>query len=208
MDAEKDTPLVEPIEEVPEEDKETDRLLERRVRCPCGTLTKTNFMIQCEDPRCCCWQHTSCVLIPEEAVEAKPPVPDVFYCEICRLNRADPLTAITHPLYPVKLDFVPIPCLDGDIPSLAVQKTFQVTVAERELLKTKECLIQAWCMLLNDKVPFRMHWPLEAELHVNGKRVLTYSRLDTQELASDRREFGPIIITTQTLEKIRFPLLD
>lgn len=122
MDAEKDTPLVEPIEEVPEEDKETDRLLERRVRCPCGTLSKTNFMIQCEDPRCCCWQHTSCVLIPEEAVEAKPPVPDVFYCELCRLSR-----------------------------------------------------------------------------------VLTYSRPDTQELASDRRDNGPIIINTQTLEKIRFP---
>lgn len=27
---------------------------------------------------------------------------------------------------------------------------------------------QAWCMLLNDKVPFRMQWPQYADLQVNG----------------------------------------
>lgn len=29
-------------------------------------------------------------------------------------------------------------------------------------------IIQAWCMLLNDKVPFRMQWPQYADLQVNG----------------------------------------
>lgn len=29
-------------------------------------------------------------------------------------------------------------------------------------------LLQVWCMLLNDKVQFRMHWPQHAELQVNG----------------------------------------
>lgn len=27
---------------------------------------------------------------------------------------------------------------------------------------------QAWCMLLNDKVAFRMQWPLYADLQING----------------------------------------
>lgn len=31
-----------------------------------------------------------CVLIPEKPTEGIPPVPDKFYCEICRLSRADP----------------------------------------------------------------------------------------------------------------------
>lgn len=28
--------------------------------------------------------------------------------------------------------------------------------------------LQVWCMLLNDKVQFRMHWPQNADLQVNG----------------------------------------
>lgn len=31
---------------------------------------------------------------------------------------------------------------------------------------------QAWCMLLNDKVLFRMQWPQYADLQVNGMRVI------------------------------------
>lgn len=29
-------------------------------------------------------------------------------------------------------------------------------------------MFQAWCMLLNDKVSFRMQWPQYADLQVNG----------------------------------------
>lgn len=37
------------------------------------------------------WQHIGCVIIPEKPMEGNPStVPEVFYCEICRLNRADP----------------------------------------------------------------------------------------------------------------------
>lgn len=31
--------------------------------------------------------------------------------------------------------------------------------------------LQAWCMLLNDKVSFRMQWPQYADLQVNGKHL-------------------------------------
>lgn len=36
------------------------------------------------------WQHIRCVIIPEKTMEGNPPVPDLFYCEICRLSQADP----------------------------------------------------------------------------------------------------------------------
>lgn len=31
--------------------------------------------------------------------------------------------------------------------------------------------VQAWCMLLNDKVPFRMQWPQYTDLAVNGMLI-------------------------------------
>lgn len=46
--------------------------------------------MQCEDPRCQIWQHFGCVIISEKPMEGNPAVPDFFYCELCRLKRADP----------------------------------------------------------------------------------------------------------------------
>ncbi|KAJ0886648.1 putative E3 SUMO-protein ligase SIZ1, plant [Helianthus annuus] len=37
------------------------------------------------------WQHMACVVIPEKPMEGILPVPQTnFYCELCRLTRADP----------------------------------------------------------------------------------------------------------------------
>lgn len=41
------------------------------------------------------WQHISCVIVPEKPTEGNPPYPEHFYCEICRLNRADPYVSTT-----------------------------------------------------------------------------------------------------------------
>lgn len=51
-----------------------------------------NFcLLQCEDPQCRVWQHISCVIIPEKPLEGVSlEVPSHFYCEMCRINRADP----------------------------------------------------------------------------------------------------------------------
>ena len=45
--------------------------------------------MQCVDPTCRVQQHIACV-ITERPVEGIPPVPSLFYCEICRIKRADP----------------------------------------------------------------------------------------------------------------------
>ncbi|XWS28426.1 hypothetical protein CRYUN_Cryun25bG0067800 [Craigia yunnanensis] len=164
-----------------------------KVRCLCGTSLETENIIKCEDLGCQVWQHISCVIIPEKPMEGNPPVPDLFYCEICRLSRADPFwLTIAHPLYPVKLAVVNIPT-DGSNPMQSVEKTFQITRADKDLLTKQEYDVQAWCMLLNDKVPFRTQWPQYADLQVNDVPVRAINRPGQQLLGANGRDDGPII---------------
>ncbi|KAH9700767.1 E3 SUMO-protein ligase SIZ1 [Citrus sinensis] len=141
-----------------------------KVCCPCGSSLETESMIKCEDPRCPVWQHMSCVIIPEKPTEGNPPVPELFYCEICRLSRADPTN-----------------------PARILEKTFPITRADKDLLSKQEYDVQAWCMLLNDKVPFRMQWPQYADLQVNGVPVRAINRPGSQLLGANGRDDGPII---------------
>ncbi|KAG8644574.1 E3 SUMO-protein ligase SIZ1 isoform X2 [Manihot esculenta] len=167
--------------------------LDTKVRCPCGSSLETESMIKCEDPRCRVWQHIGCVIIPEKPAEGNPQVPDLFYCEICRLSRADPFwVTVAHPLYPVKLATSNIPT-DGSNPVQSVEKTFHLTRADKDLLTKQEYDVQAWCMLLNDKVPFRMQWPQYADLQVNGVPVRAINRPGSQLLGANGRDDGPII---------------
>ncbi|KAK2643304.1 hypothetical protein Ddye_025067 [Dipteronia dyeriana] len=175
-----------------------------KVRCLCGSSLESESMIKCEDPRCFVWQHISCVIIPEKPMEGNQPVPDLFFCEICRLSRADPFwITVAHPLYPVKLTTTSPP-MDGTNPVQSVEKTFQLTRADKDLLSKQEYDVQAWCMLLNDKVPFRMQWPQYADLQVNGVPVRAINRPGSQLLGANGRDDGPIITpcTKDGLNKI------
>ncbi|KAJ7980970.1 E3 SUMO-protein ligase SIZ1-like [Quillaja saponaria] len=161
-----------------------------KIRCLCGSLLETEPMIKCEDPRCHVWQHISCVIIPEKPIESNPQVPDVFYCEICRLSRADPFwLSVEHPLYPVKLTATSIPT-DGTNPVQSMDRTFQLTRAHKDLLSKQEYDVQVWCMLLNDKVPFRMQWPQYTDLQVNGMPIRVISRPGSQLLGANGRDDG------------------
>lgn len=167
--------------------------LDTKVRCPCGSSLETESMIKCEDPRCRVWQHIGCVIIPEKPMEGSPQVPDLFFCEICRLSRADPFwVTVAHPLYPVKLATTNIPT-DGSNPVQSVEKTFNLTRVDKDLLAKSEYDVQAWCMLLNDKVTFRMQWPQYADLQVNGLPVRAINRPGSQLLGANGRDDGPII---------------
>ncbi|XP_043718706.1 E3 SUMO-protein ligase SIZ1-like [Telopea speciosissima] len=175
--------------------------LEQKIRCPCGSSLPMESMILCEDSRCHVWQHISCVIIPEKPMEGVPPVPPQFYCEICRISRADPFwVTLAHSLLPVKLTTSNIPT-DGTNPLQNVERTFQLTRADRDLLQKPEYDVQAWCILLNDKVPFRMQWPQYADFQVNGVQVRTTNRPGTQLLGANGRDDGPAI-TAYTREGI------
>ncbi|XP_010514872.1 PREDICTED: E3 SUMO-protein ligase SIZ1-like [Camelina sativa] len=164
-----------------------------KVRCICGSSLVTESMIQCEDPRCHVWEHVGCVIIPEKPMEVNQPLPEPFYCEICRLTRADPFwVTMAHPLYPVRLTSTIIPT-DDLIPIPSVDRIFRITRADKDLLVKHEYDVQAWCMLLNDKVIFRMQWPQYADLQVNGVHVRAIDRPRSQLLGANGRDDGPII---------------
>ncbi|GMH12526.1 hypothetical protein Nepgr_014367 [Nepenthes gracilis] len=177
----------------PKEEVDDTFQLDMKIRCLCGSSLLTESMIKCEDPKCQVWQHIGCVITPEKPMEGSPPVPSQFYCELCRLNRADPFwLTVENRLYPVKLTATNVPA-DGSNPVQGVEKTFQLTMADKDLVSKPEFDVQAWCMLLNDKVPFRMQWPQYAELHVNGVPVRAINRPAAQLLGANGRDDGPII---------------
>ncbi|KAG6669904.1 hypothetical protein CIPAW_01G275100 [Carya illinoinensis] len=138
-----------------------------KICCPCGSSLPTESMIQCVDPRCQVQQHIGCVIVPEKPFS--PPVP-LFYCEMCRIKRADP----TNPLQ-------------------NVEKTFQLTRDDTDLIRNTEYDVQVWCILLNDSVSFRMQWPLHADLQINGMQVRTVNRQGSQLLGANGRDDGAFI---------------
>ncbi|KAK7404685.1 hypothetical protein VNO78_05641 [Psophocarpus tetragonolobus] len=165
-----------------------------KIRCLCGSRLETEDLVKCDDPRCQVWQHISCVIIPEKPTEGIPAVPDKFYCELCRLIRADPFwVPVAHPLPPVKLTTTSNPTTDGANPVQSVERTFQLTRADKDLVSKQEFDVEAWCMLLNDKVPFRMQWPQYTDLQVNGVPVRATNRPGSQLLGANGRDDGPII---------------
>ncbi|KAJ4910979.1 E3 SUMO-protein ligase SIZ1 [Raphanus sativus] len=166
---------------------------EMKVRCVCGGSLETESMIQCDDPRCHVWQHVGCVILPEKPMDGNPPLPESFYCEVCRLTRADPFwVTVAHPLYPVRLGSTAIPT-DGTSTMQSAERTFQITRADKDLLAKQDYDVQAWCMLLNDKVLFRMQWPQHADLQINGMPIRAIYRPGSQLLGANGRDDGPII---------------
>ncbi|XP_020252662.1 E3 SUMO-protein ligase SIZ1-like isoform X2 [Asparagus officinalis] len=184
------------INQVKPKEEVRDLYQEMKVSCPCGSTLITDSMIQCEEPKCKLWQHINCVIIPEKPMEGvRPEVPQCFYCEVCRLNRADPFwDTARQPLRPTKLAFSGISS-DGANSVQCVEKTYLLSRADEELLQRSEYDLQVWCMLLNDKVPFRMQWPQNTDLQINGVPVRTTNRPAVQLLGINGRDDGPLITT-------------
>ncbi|KAH7547934.1 hypothetical protein JRO89_XS14G0041200 [Xanthoceras sorbifolium] len=111
-----------------------------KICCPCGNSLPSESMIQCVDPRCLVQQHTTCVIIPENSMEENSPI-SPFFCEMCRIKRADPFwVTVAHLVSPVKLKNVPT--TDGTNTLLNVENTFHLTKAHRELLQNTEYDVQ------------------------------------------------------------------
>eukprot|EP01018_Ginkgo_biloba_P022238 Gb_39019 [translate_table: standard] len=165
---------------------------ESKTCCPCGSSMDCDTMIQCDERKCGVWQHLGCVIIPENPIDGvQPEVPSQFYCDICRINRGDPFwVTLAQPLLPTKLTTSTMTA-EGSSPLQNVEKTFVLTRADRDLLQKPGYDIQVWCLLLNDKVPFRMHWPQYADLRVNGIAVRVTNRPGPQLLGVNGRDDGP-----------------
>ncbi|WMV32521.1 hypothetical protein MTR67_025906 [Solanum verrucosum] len=175
--------------------EEIEDTYQMEIRCLCGSSLQAETMIQCENIRCRAWQHASCVIIPEKPTEAgsPPALPETFYCELCRLSRADPFwVTLSMPLFPTKWAVTSAP-LDSTNQMQRIEKLFQLSRDDMELLAKQEYDVQAWCMLLNDKVEFRMQWPQYADLQVNGVPVRCINRPGSQLLGANGRDDGAII---------------
>ncbi|KAH7276482.1 hypothetical protein KP509_39G008900 [Ceratopteris richardii] len=165
---------------------------ENTVRCPCGSKMASQSMIQCDSPKCMVWQHVNCVLIPEKE-GLKVEQPPRFYCELCRIQFGDPYcVAISNPLLPVKM-VTSIPASEGSNPLQNIEKTFLITRSDQEMLLKRQYDIQVWSLLLNDKVSFRMHWPLHSELRINGYPIRATNRPPHQSLGINGRDDGVVI---------------
>lgn len=184
---------------------------EAKTRCPCGSSVDVDTMIQCDDKKCGVWQHLACVIIPEKPVENfQPEIPSQYYCEVCRINRGDPFcVTMAQPLNPTKL-ITSIMTADGPSQLQNVEKAFVLTKADKDLLQKPGYDLQAWCLLLNDKVPFRMHWPQYADLRVNGMAVWVTNRQGPQLLGINGRDDGPGITawTSEGTNKISLSAYD
>ncbi|KAH7677801.1 E3 SUMO-protein ligase SIZ1 plant protein [Dioscorea alata] len=184
----------------PNQDMDDSYQINMKVRCPCGDRSSIsesmiqNLLMQCEDPQCHVWQHIRCVVIPEKPTDGiSPDLPPRFYCEICRVNRADPfLVTIRHPLPPLRLASFGASSDESNAVQ-RIEKTFNLSGADMEMLQRSEFDLQVWCILLNDKVQFRMHWPQYADLQVNAVQVRTTNRPCTQLLGTNGRDDGPTI---------------
>ncbi|KAH8939688.1 hypothetical protein BDL97_15G048700 [Sphagnum fallax] len=179
-----------------DEQEEVLHLDEAKTCCPCGNSVDMGTMIQCDDNRCGVWQHLNCVL-PSDGVE--PEIPPSFYCELCRIARCDPFfVSLSHPLLPTKPSMSPSN-VEGSNPLQSVEKSFTLSCADQDLLQKPNYDLQVWCLLLSDKVPFRMHWPAYCHLHINAVSVRVTNRPGQQLLGANGRDEGPGI-TTYTRE--------
>ncbi|KAG0519624.1 hypothetical protein BDA96_08G002700 [Sorghum bicolor] len=167
-----------------------------KVRCPCGDSKPNDSMIKCIDPQCNMWQHVGCVIIPDAEKSAdniSPELPSCFYCEVCRLSRADPFwVTMHHLLLPVLIGPSTV-AADGSYTVQYTAKSFQLSRTNREMLQQAECDVQVWCILLSDKVPFRMQWPLHSDMQVNGIYVRVVNRQPHQKLGANGRDDGPLL---------------
>ncbi|XP_071685770.1 E3 SUMO-protein ligase SIZ1-like [Rutidosis leptorrhynchoides] len=168
--------------------------VDQKIRCLCGSPLKTESMIQCVDPQCHVLQHISCVKIPMKYTEEALPASSQHYCETCRIDRCDPFwKTLSYPLSPVKLNRGSSITDDGLQPIQTVETSFQITKPIVNMLENAGYGVQAWCILLNDNVPFRMHWPQYPDLKVNGIPVKTIDRPVSKMLGANGRDDGPSI---------------
>lgn len=168
--------------------------VDSRTRCPCGSTLESGTMIQCEAPSCLALQHVSCVIVPEKE-DMKPEIPSHFFCEICRIQHGDPFcVSVAHPLMPSKTTATIVFAPEGGSSILQnLEASFMLTRKDWELLHIADFDLQIWCVLLGDEVAFRMHWPLKADLRVNGDYVRVTNRPVQQKLGANGRDDGPVI---------------
>eukprot|EP00884_Botryococcus_braunii_P017845 jgi/Botrbrau1/4744/Bobra.0137s0016.1 len=144
----------------------------RTVRCVCGMNKVGHTMTQCG--LCGVWQHDRCVNI-HNLQERKP-----FYCETCRLERADPFWTASPPeLFP-PTHFMRSYTSKDEL--YHVERGFKLDSEQMSRLTNPDYQLQAATILLGDSVPFRVHWPMKVTMLVNGRAYRVSGRGSNMKL--------------------------
>jgi hypothetical protein len=160
------------------------------VRCICKNSSYRSGMVQCSEPSCRVWQHADCVR------EAANNHPTDLYCEQCRVHLADPFWKPLEQLLPVaKLKpAVGVPPIRDSYNELHAQQSTELTVylSEQQLSKGKNLpdseRIIASCLLLEDPVACRVHWPRNVTMRVNRYPYRAYGRSATSKMGINQRD--------------------
>jgi len=167
------------------------------VRCVCKNSV-VRKMVQCSEPSCGVWQHADC--LGEAATTSNN---TFFYCEQCRVHFADPFWKPLEQLLPVaKLKpTVGVPPIRDSYNELHTQQAAELTVylSEEQLSKGKNLpdseRVIASCLLLEDTVPCRLHWPRNVTMKVNRYPYRVYGRSTTLKMGINQRDEAANITT-------------
>lgn len=135
-------------------------------------------MVQCQNRECGYWQHRDCL-----GIASHGPQPANFHCEDCRARLADPFWEPMEALLPaVKLKPLvgrpPVTDQYGVHPTQHTERTIFLSDAQLGAAKADAGAqrIQLGCLLIQDEVPFRYHWPRNISLKVNSAAYRPYAR--------------------------------
>ncbi|KAK9817204.1 hypothetical protein WJX72_011055 [[Myrmecia] bisecta] len=163
------------------------KLNNRRIRCNCGVHVDRGSMLQCKT--CSVWQHAPC------AVQPGAVAPDPFMCDMCRLARVDPywtqseeLVATTR-LRPQVGRGMTAAAANGTQLQV-LERGFNLSAAQYNQVRGApgHYQIQVACMLMDDVVPNRYHWPCNADLRINNMQYRPYGRHANTKLGPNGRD--------------------
>ena len=161
------------------------------IRCICqSSIAKAN-MVHCTNSSCGIWEHAECVGM---AIAAQ--TRDKFLCEQCRTALADPFWEPGDNLLPIAklkpvLGSAPIRDSNGEVhPQQSAERA--VYLSEQQLSGIRSSSdterIQVACLLLEDSVPCRFHWPRNVTMRVNAMQYRPYGRSTSTKMGINQRD--------------------
>ncbi|CAD7700592.1 unnamed protein product, partial [Ostreobium quekettii] len=159
-----------------------------QVQCFCtSTMHRDGRMVKCVGEGCSVWQHADCALRPG-------PIPENFLCPRCRCSRADPFWEDTGSdlVPPTKLKYTGRNAQANGVVHevFLAEKVFFIKSAEimDRVRHNKDYHLQVVCVLLNDEIPYRYHWPRNCTLKVNNMQYRVYGRSPNNCLGNNQRD--------------------
>ncbi|KAK3280577.1 hypothetical protein CYMTET_11588, partial [Cymbomonas tetramitiformis] len=132
-----------------------------------GTLLTASW----QGESCGVWVHVHCLGVDEQQL------PETYFCPACCVANSDPFWKLpagkekTHLLLPpTRLETKTRKALPTDPPTSetvwhTLECSFHLSVAQATLMRSQPAdhQLRACCVMLNDPIPFRVHWPLQLD---------------------------------------------